>query len=248
MTTTPAIAWVARRHEVGRLAAVPVIDDQGIGVSRVAALPSHGRAAPPARMRTRADHVIERDPVHVSPAGRGGERVSRVLPHSITLGVERGLRRRVRGACPFPSRVVQAAPPALTVWPGAALDSTPGRVPVVVDVPIMIETPSVHLAQARALVRFRAISYRARCGSCGPLERAERVPVATEAEAVRLTVTVRVVSGLASVDRAPAHDSSLRARFPAFYGNTYCARCNLHRPVGEAGEFVWLDDGSKVGT
>ena len=38
------------------------------------------------------------------------------------------------------------------------------------------------------------------------------------------------------------------ARLPAFYGNTYCARCNLHRPVGEAGEFVWLDDGSKVGT
>ena len=28
---------------------------------------------------------------------------------------------------------------------------------------------------------------------------------------------------------------------------TYCARCNLHRPVGEAGEFEWLD-GSKVGT
>jgi len=34
------------------------------------------------------------------------------------------------------------------------------------------------------------------------------------------------------------------ARDPGFYGNTYCAQCRLHRPVGE---FEWLD-GSKVGT
>lgn len=29
------------------------------------------------------------------------------------------------------------------------------------------------------------------------------------------------------------------ARQPTFYGATYCCRCGLHRPVGEAGEFVW---------
>lgn len=38
------------------------------------------------------------------------------------------------------------------------------------------------------------------------------------------------------------------SRNPEFYGATYCATCHLHRPVGTGGEFVWLDDGSKVGT
>lgn len=37
------------------------------------------------------------------------------------------------------------------------------------------------------------------------------------------------------------------ARQPDFYGATFCVRCNLHRPVGEHGEFRWRD-GSKVGT
>jgi hypothetical protein len=34
---------------------------------------------------------------------------------------------------------------------------------------------------------------------------------------------------------------------PGFYGATYCVRCQIHRPVGAGGEFVW-EDGSKVGT
>lgn len=37
------------------------------------------------------------------------------------------------------------------------------------------------------------------------------------------------------------------ARKPDFYGATYCTTCNKHLPVGDDGEFVWLD-GSKVGT
>lgn len=39
------------------------------------------------------------------------------------------------------------------------------------------------------------------------------------------------------------------AREPDFYGATYCAGCQQHRPVGVDGEFVW-DDGSgkRVGT
>lgn len=36
------------------------------------------------------------------------------------------------------------------------------------------------------------------------------------------------------------------ARDPFFYGGTYCAYCKAHYPVGEDGEFVWLD-GGKVG-
>lgn len=34
---------------------------------------------------------------------------------------------------------------------------------------------------------------------------------------------------------------------PHFYGATYCVHCMKHLPVGEDGEFVWLD-GSKVGS
>lgn len=34
---------------------------------------------------------------------------------------------------------------------------------------------------------------------------------------------------------------------PHFYGSTYCVHCQMHRPVGEHGEFTWLD-GTKVGT
>lgn len=38
------------------------------------------------------------------------------------------------------------------------------------------------------------------------------------------------------------------ARDPKFYGATFCVECRTHTPVGEHGEFVWIDDGSKVGT
>lgn len=27
---------------------------------------------------------------------------------------------------------------------------------------------------------------------------------------------------------------------PRFYGSTYCATCQMHRPVGRGGEFVWV--------
>ena len=32
------------------------------------------------------------------------------------------------------------------------------------------------------------------------------------------------------------------ARQPSFYGATFCARCQMHRPVGQRGEFTWLDE------
>lgn len=42
------------------------------------------------------------------------------------------------------------------------------------------------------------------------------------------------------------------ARDPYFYGSTYCVHCAGHFPVGEDGEFVWMDrdgdTGIKVGT
>jgi len=38
------------------------------------------------------------------------------------------------------------------------------------------------------------------------------------------------------------------ARDPYFYSGTYCSTCRGHFPVGADGEFVWLPDGTKVGT
>lgn len=42
--------------------------------------------------------------------------------------------------------------------------------------------------------------------------------------------------------------SETYARDPGFYSGTFCCGCQAHFPVGEDGEFVWLADGSKVGT
>jgi hypothetical protein len=38
------------------------------------------------------------------------------------------------------------------------------------------------------------------------------------------------------------------ARDPGFYGATYCVACQMHRPVGVAGEFVWDGTDQKVGS
>lgn len=38
------------------------------------------------------------------------------------------------------------------------------------------------------------------------------------------------------------------ARDPSFYGSTFCAHCHDYFPIGETGEFVWEDDGSRMGT
>jgi len=32
---------------------------------------------------------------------------------------------------------------------------------------------------------------------------------------------------------------------PEFYGSTFCASCGNYFPVGENGEFVWLDENDK---
>lgn len=42
--------------------------------------------------------------------------------------------------------------------------------------------------------------------------------------------------------------SETYARDPSFYSGTFCAGCHAHFPVGEDGEFVWDQDGTKVGT
>lgn len=52
-----------------------------------------------------------------------------------------------------------------------------------------------------------------------------------------------------TMDRAIAETY---ARQPNFYGATFCCACGMHRPVGERGEFTWVEadgsEGPKVGT
>lgn len=37
------------------------------------------------------------------------------------------------------------------------------------------------------------------------------------------------------------------ARQPNYYSGTFCVHCGKHFPVGEDGEFVWIDDETRVG-
>lgn len=50
-----------------------------------------------------------------------------------------------------------------------------------------------------------------------------------------------------AVTSMPRAIAETYAAVPTFYQLTYCATCRRHLPVGIAGEFVWLDDGGKVG-
>lgn len=55
-------------------------------------------------------------------------------------------------------------------------------------------------------------------------------------------------SGCGSVTSMSRDIAETYARRPTdYYGSTMCVRCGVHLPVGEFGEFEWLD-GQKVGT
>lgn len=62
---------------------------------------------------------------------------------------------------------------------------------------------------------------------------------------VRMAYRHDVCGTITTMNRAIAETYAAN---PAHYGATYCVHCSKHLPVGEHGEFVWADDGSKVGT
>ena len=51
-----------------------------------------------------------------------------------------------------------------------------------------------------------------------------------------------------TVTSMPHACATTYAAQPDFYGSTFCCECGDYFSVGENGEFVWLDDGTKVGT
>jgi hypothetical protein len=52
-------------------------------------------------------------------------------------------------------------------------------------------------------------------------------------------VHAKELGGCGTVTRMGIKLSETYARDPNFYGATYCCGCNMHKPVGEFGEFVW---------
>lgn len=51
--------------------------------------------------------------------------------------------------------------------------------------------------------------------------------------------------GCKGVTRMGQELAETYARNPKFYGSTYCVHCMMHLPVAE---FVWVDDGERVGS
>lgn len=51
-----------------------------------------------------------------------------------------------------------------------------------------------------------------------------------------------------TVTRMPQACAETYARQPSYYGSTFCCGCREYLPVGAGGQFVWLDDGTRVGT
>jgi hypothetical protein len=59
----------------------------------------------------------------------------------------------------------------------------------------------------------------------------------------------RIGKGCGSVTTMGQALAETYARDPSFYAGTFCAGCGTHFPVGENGEFVWIDDPTqRVGT
>lgn len=99
----------------------------------------------------------------------------------------------------------------------------------------------------------------------GPAPTEERLPDGQHADHWVLTPEERAKGFIRPVRKSYRHEAcgtvtsmgtaiaETYARDPAFYGLTYCAGCQDYYPVGEKGEFTWLDErgnntGQRVGT
>lgn len=69
-----------------------------------------------------------------------------------------------------------------------------------------------------------------------------------EGEFVRLVRRSYIHETCGSVTKMGQQLAETYAKDPTFYSATYCCNCHNHFPVGEKGEFYWLDGGQKVGS
>src|ERR1019366_583939 len=61
----------------------------------------------------------------------------------------------------------------------------------------------------------------------------------------RFWTEAQLNSGCGDVTTMSQAIAETYAREPFFYGSTFCCRCGGHFHVGENGEFIWIDDGTK---
>lgn len=61
----------------------------------------------------------------------------------------------------------------------------------------------------------------------------------------RMWTKAQLESGCGTITSMPRKIAETIARQPSFYGRTFCSGCGDYFPVEE---FVWLDDGTKLGT
>jgi|SRR6185312_1747924 len=62
---------------------------------------------------------------------------------------------------------------------------------------------------------------------------------------VRVKYKHTVCGTVTSMPQACAETYAVK---PSYYGATWCCGCCEYLQVGEYGDFIWLDDGTKVGT
>lgn len=91
---------------------------------------------------------------------------------------------------------------------------------------------------AEELIRFAAFGYVA----------FEAYPESGSPITGRYWTEEQLSSGCGEATKMAQEIAETYARDPGFYGSTFCCFCKTHAPVGEDGEFVWADDGSRVGT
>lgn len=58
----------------------------------------------------------------------------------------------------------------------------------------------------------------------------------------------KVGKGCGTLTRMPKACAETYARFPGYYGSTFCCGCGGYFPVGRRGEFVWPGTSERVGT
>ena len=80
----------------------------------------------------------------------------------------------------------------------------------------------------------------------------EAYPESEAPKTGRFWTEAQLHSGCGQITTMGRSLSETYAREPNFYSGTFCATCGKHFPVGEQGEFVWIEpngsDGPRVGT
>ena len=227
---------------------------------RIILIPIDHLPAPMAGEAARSYPVVKYGAVNKNASATHSERMIGHFSLPIPFLVDK-FNRSICSTATFHALIMQIAKTVLRVWAVAPWNFALLLVNVVANIAIMLLAPMMHLAQAANVIWFVATLNRAAVKS---LLVVRSVGTSNTAKLRHIIVVGADLNGLAApfaydshqffVASYIGHRVLLRFHYttgvtkkPEFYGSTYCVQCRMHRPVGEAGEFVW-EDGSKVGT